>query len=277
MNDTKKVLSVQDISCHGQCSNTVILPLLAAAGLETVILPTALLSTHTGGFTGYTFLDMTEEMERILNHYTCLGLCFDMLVTGYFGSPLQVETVRRLALPLLKEGGLRFVDPVLGDNGKLYSIYTSEFVDAMRALCAEADVITPNITEACLLTGTPYRADADEAFCTALLDGLRALGPHTVLVTGVHFADGSIGVVGEEQGSCFTAKAPYVDRNFHGTGDVFAGAFVGQLSHGKTAAQAADFAVHFVYDCITDTLPVIDAHWYGLRFESRLSEITNAQ
>ena len=273
MKESKKVLSVQDISCHGQCSNTVILPLLSAAGLETVILPTALLSTHTGGFTGYTFLDMTEEMARILAHYRQIDLRFDMLVTGYFGSPEQIALIRREAMPRLKEGALRFVDPVLGDNGKLYSIYTEEFVTAMRTLCAEADVITPNITEACLLTGTPYRADADEAFCTELLARLRALGPSTVLVTGVHFADGSIGVVGEENGAPFTAAAPYVDRNFHGTGDVFAGAFVGRLSRGESAKDAAAFATRFVYNCIQDTLPVINTHWYGLCFEGRIAEV----
>lgn len=274
MKDTKKVLSVQDISCHGQCSNTVILPLLSAAGLETVILPTALLSTHTGGFSGFTFLDMTEEMERILAHYTQIDLKFDILQTGYFGSPAQIALVRRMALPLLREGGLRIVDPVLGDNGRLYSIYTDEFVSAMRELCADADIITPNITEACLLTNTPYRADADEEFCRTLVAKLKELGAHTVLVTGVKLGDGRIGVVGEENGERFTASSPYVARNFHGTGDVFAGAFVGRLARGESAAAAAAFAANFVYGCITDTLPVIDTHWYGLRFEGRIGEIT---
>ena len=273
MKDSKKVLSVQDISCHGQCSNTVILPLLSAAGLETVILPTALLSTHTGGFSGFTFLDMTEEMERILAHYEQINLKFDILQTGYFGSPAQIATVRRMAFPLLKEGALRIVDPVLGDNGHLYSIYTDEFVTAMRELCADADIITPNITEACLLTGTPYCADADADFCFALAEKLKALGPRTVLVTGVKFGDGRSGVVGEENGERFTASSPYVARNFHGTGDVFAGALVGRLARGESAASAAAFAANFVYGCITDTLPVIDTHWYGLRFEGRLGEI----
>lgn len=273
MKDTKKVLSVQDISCHGQCSNTVILPLLSAAGLETVVLPTALLSTHTGGFKEFTFLDMTEEMERILTHYTKINLRFDILQTGYFGSPAQIELIRRMALPLLKEGALRVVDPVLGDNGRLYSIYTDAFVTAMRELCKEADVITPNVTEACLLTETPYRAEADADFCRELVEKLKALGPSTVLVTGVRLGDDRIGVVGEENGIPFTASSPYVARNFHGTGDVFAGAFVGRLARGESAATAAAFAANFVYGCITDTLPIVEEHWYGLRFEGRIGEI----
>lgn len=273
MNDSKKVLSVQDISCHGQCSNTVILPLLAAGGLETVMLPTALLSTHTGGFTGYTFLDLTDEMEKILSHYRRLDLRFDILATGYIGSPHQVELVRRMAIPLLKSDALRVVDPVLGDNGRLYSIYTDAFVAAMRDLCAEADVITPNITEACLLADMPYRADGDAAFYDALFAGLRALGPRTVILTGVRFGEEEIGVLGEEDGGRFSAKAAYVDRCFHGTGDVFAGALIAHLARGRAASDAAERAVRFVSNCIADTLPVIDRHWYGLRFEGRLREL----
>lgn len=275
MEDTKKVLSVQDISCFGQCANTVMLPLLSAAGLETVVLPTALLSTHTGGFEGYTFLDLTAEMTRILAHYATLVLRFDMLLTGYLGSPEQVALVREAALPLLRPGALRVIDPVLGDNGRLYSGYDDRFISMMRALCAEADVITPNITEACLLTDTPYPTLPNEDFCRTLLARLQALGPHTVLLTGVRFSEQSIGVLGVENGKSFRAAAPYIDRNFHGTGDVFAGALVGRLSRGFSAAEAAAFATRFVYNCITDTLPVIDRHWYGLRFEGRLSEIAD--
>ncbi len=275
MNDTKKALSVQDISCHGQCSNTVILPMLSAAGVETVVLPTALLSTHTGGFTGYTFLDLTGEMEKILSHFSSLPLRFSYLCTGYFGSPQQIDLLMRYLPALLEEGALRVIDPVLGDEGRLYSIYDHTYVEAMRRLCRAADLITPNLTEACLLADLPYTgAQNDATFYDALFTRLHALGPRRVLLTGVMFDRAEIGVLGHEVGQpSFTARAPYVDRHFHGTGDAFTGSLVSFLSRGICFREAAERAVRFVSHCIADTLPVVDTHWYGLRFEGRLHEL----
>ena len=273
-NGERKVLSVQDISCLGQCSNTVMLPMLSAAGLETVVLPTALLSTHTGGFQGYTFLDLTGEMEKILAHYTQMCVRFDMLVTGYFGSAHQIGILRRMGLPLLKPGALRIIDPVLGDNGALYPIYTPAFVEQMRGLCSEADIITPNLTEACLLSDMAYEKAGAPGFYDALFARLHALGPHTVILTGIRFSEERIGILGEAGKTRFSADAPYVDCCFHGTGDVFTGALVGRIARGDSVETAAARAVNFVSECIADTMPVIEEHWYGLCFEERLNELT---
>lgn len=277
MNTTaKKALSVQDISCFGQCSNTVVFPLLSAAGLETVMLPTALLSTHTGGFKGFTFLDLTEEMKKILAHFDELGISFDYLATGYCGSAEQLDLVLSYLPRLMKKDALRLVDPVLGDNGNLYSIYDAAYVEKMRALVGQADIITPNVTEACLLADLPVPAGhvcpadfLEELFCR-----LHALGPKRVLLTGVMFDSETIGVIGSEKGKgTFEVRSTFVDRYIHGTGDMLAGSFLGFLSRGKSFREAAEGAVRFVSNCIADTLPVLDEHWYGIAFEHRLSEL----
>lgn len=275
MKDTPKALSVQDISCHGQCSNTVLLPILSAAGVETVVLPTALLSTHTGGFHGYTFLDLTAEMEKILAHFSTLPLRFDYLCTGYLGSAEQIDILLRYLPGLLAPGALRIIDPVMGDEGRLYSIYDHGYVRHMRRLCEGADVITPNLTEACLLADMPYIGPRyDEAFYETLFSRLHALGARRVLLTGVLFDEATIGVLGHEaEGHSFAARSPYVNRHFHGTGDAFTGSLVGFLARGLSFEEATGRAVRFVSGCINDTLPVMDTHWYGLRFEGRLYEL----
>lgn len=277
MKDTPKILSVQDISCYGQCSNTVLLPILSAAGLETVVLPTALLSTHTGGFQGYTFLDLTEEMEKILTHFSSLSLRFDYLCTGYLGSAGQIDLLLSYLPQLLAPGALRVVDPVMGDEGKLYSIYGPDYVQHMRLLCGMADIITPNITEACLLADLPYSGPQNGVdFYQTLFTRLHALGVPRVLVTGVIFDEKTIGAIGHTvEGEQFSVPSPYVKRHLHGTGDVLAGSLIGFLARGLTFEAAAHRAVAFVSDCIADTLPVIDQHWYGLRFEGRLGELCN--
>lgn len=275
MKDTPKILSVQDISCYGQCSNTVLLPILSAAGLETVVLPTALLSTHTGGFQGYTFLDLTEEMRKILAHFSTLSLRFDYVCTGYLGSAAQIALLLQYLPQLLAPDALRVVDPVMGDEGKLYSIYGPDYIQHMRRLCGMADIITPNITEACLLADLPYSGPQnEEAFYRMLFARLHALGVPRVLVTGVLFDEKTIGALGHTAGGGqFAVRSPYVQRHLHGTGDVLAGSLIGFLARGLSFEAAAQRAVAFVSDCIADTLPVIDRHWYGLRFEGRLSEL----
>lgn len=279
MQDTLKILSVQDISCYGQCSNTVMLPLLSAAGLEVVALPTALLSTHTGGFSGFSFLDLGEEMQKILAHFKKLSLQFSYLATGYFGSAEQIDTLLAALPDLMAEDALRIIDPVMGDHGSLYSIYDMDFAKTMRRLCAGADVITPNLTEACLLTDLPYENPSyvEETF-TLLFDRLFALGVKSAVVTGVMFDDETIGVVACRAGEKpFAVHAPYVDRRFHGTGDTLTAALIAHLSNGRDFRAAVEGAVRFVSNCIADTVPVMDTHWYGLRFEGRLPEITALQ
>ena len=273
----KRILSVQDISCFGKCSNTVALPILSAAGVETVILPTALLSTHTGGFTGFTFLDLTEEMRGILAHFNRADIRFDMLYTGYFGSVEQLSLVSEAKASLLTEGGSTLVDPVLGDGGKLYSIYDDRFVRAMRNFVRGADMITPNMTEACLLADIPYTSDQyDPQRMEEILARLSELGCGSAVITGVHFGENDIGIVYRNfaSGEKFTLAAPRTDAPLHGTGDVFTSALAGYLLAGFSARAALTRTVSFISECIEKTEKVLPGHWYGVKFEDTLYRIT---
>lgn len=206
----KRVLTVQDISCIGQCSLTVALPILSVCGHETVVLPSAVLSSHTGGFHGNTFRDLTEDFPDIRKHWCREGIFFDAIYTGYLGSEKQIDYVRELIRTTKKAGAPVIVDPAMADNGKLYSGFTPAYAEHMKQLCAEADHLLPNITEACLLTGMDYRtdfgADADETadggknvdqiYIDDLLDALSAQFPKaTVILTGIGFHKGETGVV----------------------------------------------------------------------------------
>lgn len=271
----KRILSVQDISCFGKCSNTVALPVLSAAGIETVMLPTALLSTHTGGFTGNSFLDLTDEMRKILAHWQSADIRFDMLYTGYFGCCEQLSLVESAVDSLLVPGGMIMVDPVLGDRGKLYSIYDDAFVGAMRHFCRIAHIITPNVTEACLLADVPYEGDRyDRERMDTILDRLAVPGC-TVVITGVRFGDDQIGVVCRDgkTDQCFTLGAPCSPAPMHGTGDLFASALAGYLLNGFALREALSRTVSFVSGCIRDTEDDLAAHWYGVRFEEQLAMI----
>ena len=273
----KRILSVQDISCFGKCSNTVALPILSAAGVETAILPTALLSTHTGGFTGFTFLDLTEEMRGILAHFDRADIRFDMLYTGYFGSVEQLRIVADAKSAILRAGGTTLVDPVLGDGGKLYSIYDDSFVCAMREFVSGADLITPNVTEACLLADLPYTGDRyDHEKMEAILSRLAELGCRSAVITGVHFGENEIGIVYRnfESGEKFTLASARTDAPLHGTGDVFTSALAGYLLAGFDARAALTRTVSFIAECIDKTEGALPEHWYGVKFEDSLYKIT---
>ena len=191
----KRILTIQDISCVGQCSLTVALPILSAAGIETAILPSAVLSTPTAGFKGYTFRDLTDDMPAIAAHWKSEGIRFDAVYTGYLGSARQIAYVKQIFRDLLADGGVRIVDPAMADNGKLYPGFDLAFAEEMKSLCAEADIILPNITEACFITGVEYRETYDRAYIDGLLAALRAVGAKTVILTGVGFAEDKTGVM----------------------------------------------------------------------------------
>ena len=270
----KRILSVQDISCFGKCSNTVALPILSAAGVETAILPTALLSTHTGGFTGFTFLDLTEEMRGILAHFDRADIRFDMLYTGYFGSVEQLRIVADAKSAILKAGGTTLVDPVLGDGGKLYSIYDDAFVCAMREFVSGADLITPNVTEACLLADLPYTGDLyDHEKMETILSRLAELGCRSAVITGVHFGENEIGIVYRnfESGEKFTLASARTDAPLHGTGDVFASVAVGAIASGMETDSALCLRVDFTSKAVEKTAKNENRRWYGIDFESCLS------
>ena len=271
----KRVLTVRDISCVGQCSLTVALPILSACGLETCILPSAVLSTHTGGFTGYTFRDLTEDMPAIEAHWVKEGLKFDAVYTGYLGSEKQIDYVKSMFRSLSAPGCLRVVDPAMADNGKLYVGFDAAFVESMKTLTAEADYLLPNITEAALLAGEDYRETYDEAYVDALAAKLLHLGAKNLILTGVSFRPETTGVLVFENGERKYYEHKRLPKGCHGTGDVYASAFVGALLRGKSGYEAAAVAADYTLRCIEVTQEDPE-HWYGVKFEPVLGELMKA-
>lgn len=265
-----RILTVQDISCLGQCSLTVALPVISACGAETCILPSAVLSTHTGGFSGYTCLGLTDEMKKIISHFDVLGARFAAVYTGYLADGNQVDVV----LDIMRRGlgDLLIVDPVMADAGKLYPAFDSAFVNRMKELCSRADIILPNITEACLLTGIEYRTEYDEAYIRSLANGLISLGAKRVVLTGVGYGADSTGVAVYDGQELFYYNHRRIPKCFHGTGDVFASAFTGAYVGGKSEREAAVIAADFVLECIENTLGD-EEHWYGVKFEPCLASL----
>lgn len=271
----KKILTVQDISCVGQCSLTVALPILSACGLETCILPSAVLSTHTAGFTGYTCRDLTEDMPNICAHWKKEGIQFDAIYTGYLGSKTQIAYVKEMMETLLAPGAKRIVDPAMADNGKLYPAFDMEYVEEMKTLCFAADMILPNITEACFLTDTPYKTEYDADYITGLLQKLHRLGAKTIILTGVGYKEGRTGVVVYENEVQTYYEHKRIAVSCHGTGDVYAASFVGALLQEKSAYDAAKIAADYTVKCIENTIED-KSHWYGVKFETALKDLMGA-
>ena len=271
----KRILTIQDISCVGQCSLTVALPILSACGLETAILPSAVLSTHTAGFSGFTVRDLADDMPAIRDHWVKEGLKFAAVYTGYLGSTEQIDMVISIMDSCGEEGCLRIVDPAMADNGKLYPAFDSAYVDAMKRLCAASDFVVPNITEACFLTGIEYRETYDRAYIDALLKGLTALGCKNVILTGISYREGYTGIVVLENGVYNYYEHPLLPNSCHGTGDIYASAFVGALVQGKSAFEAAAIAGDYTVEAIRYTATV-DNHWYGAAFEPVLGKLIDA-
>lgn len=270
----KRILTIQDISCVGQCSLTVALPIISACGIETCILPSAVLSTHTSGFQGFTFRDLTDDMPKILAHWQKEGIKFSGLYTGYLGSSRQIEYVKNIADACLEKGAPLIVDPAMADNGKLYPGFDLAFVGEMRKLCVCADIILPNITEACLLTGIEYKEKYDEAYIEYILASLTEMGAKTVVLTGVGYNESTTGVVVLEDGKAKYYPHRKVCKGCHGTGDVYASAFVGAYLNGKPCFESARIAADFTVECIENTIDDSE-HWYGVKFEPCLKTLAN--
>lgn len=273
--DYKRILTIQDISCVGQCSLTVALPILSACGLETAILPSAVLSTHSVGFRDFTFRDLTEDIPAIQHHWQQEGIRLQAVYTGYLGSARQIEMVKDICQNLLVPGGKKIVDPAMADRGELYPVFDMDFVQEMKKLVGEGDIVLPNITEASLLTDTEYREEYDEEYICGLVDGIHRLGAGTVVLTGVSYDAQSTGVLVSEQGKQTYYRHELLDRGCHGTGDVYASSFVGAYMHGKTVPEAARIAADYTLACIKNTLDDPD-HWYGVKFEPVLGELIEA-
>ncbi len=269
--DYKRILTVQDISCVGQCSLTVALPVISACGVETAVLPSAVLSTHTAGFTGWTFRDLTEDMPAIAKHWAKENLSFDAIYTGYLGSSKQIEYVSNLFAEFGKNA-LKVVDPAMADNGKLYVGFDMAFVEEMKGLCGKADYLVPNLTEACFLTGVEYRESYDAAYIENVVKKLQALGCDNIILTGVGYEQGKTGVLVQQGANCRYYCHDKLPNSCHGTGDIYASAFVGALMRGKDAYDAARIAADFVLECITESAKD-PTHTYGARFEPVLYKL----
>ncbi len=271
----KKVLTIQDISCVGQCSMTVALPILSACGLETCVLPSAVLSTHTAGFSGFTCRDLTEDIPAIAAHWSKENILFDAIYTGYLGSTKQIDYVSDIFKTCGSESCLRLVDPAMADNGKLYPAFDDAYVQAMKQLCCLADYILPNITEACFLTDTPYQTEYDRGFIDLLLERFQAMGCKNVILTGVSYAPGKTGIVVWENGQYAYYEHELLPNSCHGTGDIYASAFTGAFVQGKTAYEAAKIAANYTVECIRTTAQIPN-HWYGAAFEPVLHKLIDA-
>lgn len=274
----KRVLAVHDLSCVGRCSLTVALPILSAAGLEASALPTAVLSTHTGGFTGMTFRDLTQDLPAIFQHWKTLDLAFDAIYTGYLGSAEQVALVEQLFDAFRGEQTKIIVDPVMGDHGKLYPGMSEKMPQLMKRLCQRADVIVPNQTEAALMLGRPYLETPDQAEVDDLMQALREMTRASVVLTGISPEEGKLGaaVYDRETGQSACPAAPHMPGSYHGTGDVYASALTGAYMAGKTLVQAAQIAADFTQQSIVETLPLGLETRYGVCFERALPQLLRA-
>ena len=266
-----KIAAVHDISCVGRCALTAVIPVISSMGLQVIPLPTALLSTQTDGYDNFSFLDLEGETERIISHWKKIGMSFDALYTGFLGNEKQIGTVLDF-LDYCKEKNENckfFVDPVMGDNGKRYKTYTKKMCKSMQKLVKKADVITPNVTEACILLGIPYKDDFSTDEIKNMLSPLQSLGPETVIITGVQSKKG-IGAVYLENGkygSYFSKKAK---REYPGSGDVFASIILAEIMNKKPLDSAVKKACEFVYTASVFTEKAKTPLREGLAFEGLL-------
>ena len=267
----KRIASIQDISCLGRCSLTVALPVISAMGVECAIVPTAVLSAHTA-FPGFVSRDLTDQLPAIAAHWRAQHVHFDALYTGYIASVEQVQQVLDFFDAVKSGDTLLIADPAMADHGKLYSGFGEDFPAAMARVVARADVALPNVTEACLLTGTPCREDVDQDFARELLRKVAALGAKRVILTGVSFDGDRLGAMGYDSstGEFFSCAGKRNPASFHGTGDIFAATVTGGLMRGMTLRQATALAVEFVLACIDATARDPQAGWYGVEFEKAL-------
>ena len=272
----KRILAINDISCFGRCSLTVALPIISATGLECTVIPTAVLSTHTGGFTGFTFRDMTDDIIPIVDHWKTLDLKFDGIYTGFLGSPEQVDIVLE-AIEKVDTEGLIIVDPAMADGGKMYSIFDMDFPKKMAKLCAIADITVPNITEACFMLGREYvPGPYTKEFIEDLMKDICAMGAKKIVLTGVYFEEGKLGAAtyDSETGEITYRFRDTIPGYYHGTGDVFASALIAAVMNGRSLSDSTTIAVDFTVESIKRTVEYKKDVRFGVDFEEGLYELT---
>ena len=269
MENQKRLVAINDISGFGKCSLTVAIPIISAAGVETICMPTAVLSTHTGGFTGYTYRDLTCDMPDISAHWKSIDLKPDAIYSGFLGSFDQIDIVKKFAEDFKRSDNLFIADPCMADHGRMYAIFDEKFAKAMAELCSEADIILPNITEACFMTDTEFVSGIHtEEYIETLLNKLLDMGAKNVILTGVSFEEDKLGAAFMGQDRVvqyyFQERLPGM---YHGTGDVFASSFCGAVLNGFSYYDAMGIAVRYVCDCIKRTQSMETPITYGVDFE----------
>ena len=267
----KKIITIQDISCFGQCSSTVALPILSCFGFETIVLPSMILSTHTGGFKGFQIVDLSPKINSFLDHYQALNLKFDVLYAAYLGNDKIVDIVHRVNDFFLKENSLFVLDPVIGDNGKLYPQFNEDYVASIKTLVSKADIIIPNLTEACALTGIEYKEKYNEKYIQDVVLALKDLGAKKIIITGVSFKEDKLGVISYDKEMKYY-EHERISKGCHGTGDVFASTFLGAYLQSNDLYEASKIAADFVVKCIKNTIQD-ESHWYGVKFEPLLNDL----
>ncbi|MGN0494361.1 MAG: pyridoxamine kinase [Acutalibacteraceae bacterium] len=270
----KRAAAIHDISCFGRCSLTVALPIISAAGVETAVIPTAVLSTHTGGFKGYTLRDLSADILPIARHWKAENITVDAVYTGYLCSKQQIYIVMEAARLISREDTVFICDPVMADNGCLYSGFDSDYPRYMLKLCAEADIITPNITEAALMLGVQYREGPyTEDYINTLLEGLYLKTHSKIVLTGVYFDDRKIGAAvydGQSKAYVFSER---LNAAYHGTGDVFASTLTAALLNDRSLKAAAQIAANFTCGCIKRTMESGTDPRNGVDFESQIPNL----
>ena len=273
----KHILTIQDISCVGRCSLTVALPIISAAGVEASIIPTAVLSTHTGGFEGYTYRDLTSDILPITNHWESLGISFDAMYTGYLGSFEQIDIVSDIFDRFNTQSNFVLVDPAMADNGVLYGGFSPDFPMGMAGLCAKADIIVPNLTEAAFMLGEDYIGDEhNQSYIENLLKKLRDLGSPNVVLTGVSLEPGKLGIATYDGSSISYYFKDLIEGYYHGTGDVYASSFLAAYMKKRDLLEAAAIATDFTVACIQRTANEDTERRYGVNFEECLPELMEA-
>lgn len=268
----KKIAVINDFCGFGRCSIAVSLPVISAMKLQCCPLPTSIFSNHTG-YDSFFSTDYTEHMDAYINEWVKLGLHFDGILTGYLGTPEQVAIVKRFFELFKKTHTLTVVDPVMGDGGKLYTSYSPILAKELKALLPYADVLTPNLTEACILAESAYKPDMTNTELTDLCYKLSAAGPDRIVISGIERGKYLENFVYESGKEPQIISVPKEGPCRAGTGDVFSSIIIADMVHGKELAAAVKHASSFISKALRHTveldLPLTD----GICFEEYLSEI----
>lgn len=272
----KRIVTIQDISCVGKCSLTVALPIISAMEIETAVIPTAVLSTHTA-FKNFTYRDLTGDLPKIAKHWKQEKFNFDGIYTGYLGSIEQIDILKEFFKQFKTPDNFIFIDPVMADNGKLYAGFDENFVREMKELCKMADIIVPNLTEASYMLEKEYKENYSEQEIKDILIELSNLGPKYVVLTGVSFKDNKLGVMSynKETNEIFTYFKEKIPAKYHGTGDIFASTLVGAITNNNTLEEGLKIAVDYVWETINDTYKTNKKDVYGVNFETKIPYLIN--